>query len=105
VTQHWATLHLAGHDIQVIIEENLQVDGDKAYGCYDENTLTITICAGLPTSLFWETLVHECIHAVMRLYTLTERLSSEEEEELFTAVLGTSLHQMLKPFIRSQGEG
>jgi hypothetical protein len=93
----WRTLQLGGLEVRVyLVPEDELPD---AYGTH--NKFEIRLRNNMPKDLFWQTLVHECSHAVFEAYGLGEFLANTNDEEKVVALLAAGVHQMLKPFIGS----
>ena len=94
--QYIGSLPLAGHEVKVFIVEDLRDErGEELYGQSNPRDLGIDILAGLPSSVFWDTLVHETTHMVIAFYGLDDRFKDEDDEESFVSVLASGIHQML----------
>lgn len=86
-------LVVASRRIAIAYEDNLRVPcdcsedvckGAKAYGVFDENDFTISIDTAVSEGRFADTLMHECLHAIIECagldVTLDEAQTGLEEQ-------------------------
>ena len=64
----------------------------NAAGCWDSDKRIITIVPGMEGAAYWDTLIHECVHAISDLHALGLC-------EAQVSSLGVGLAQALAPVI------
>lgn len=90
-SKKWLTLKLAGMNVPVYLNQDF-----GHFGEYDEVDIRIFIREGLRHSVAVNTLIHECIHAIINDAHI--QLSDKVEEQICRAVAG-GLQQMLGKYI------
>jgi len=90
-TKKWLTVKLAGMKIPVYLHPDF-----GHFGEYDETDVRIFIRDGLRHSVAVNTLIHECIHAIINDAHI--HLKDQVEEQLCRAI-ASGLQQMIGKYI------
>lgn len=88
-------IKLGAFDIPVILESNLEIDGEECVGLWNSRELTITLDPSMNPQHMASTFLHEIIHAVFWNTGITFALP-EGYEETLTAALCCGLYQVIK---------
>ena len=88
-----ASIPILGHDIKIVFEEDLLIDGDKVWGYYHEDNEIIHIRES-DNANYEKTILHETIHAILSITGYSHGILNEDVEESLVRVLESGLSQL-----------
>lgn len=85
------TIHIGYQDIKILTVDFL----DEAVGAYVPDRSEIRIKEGTEGRELLNTLLHECLHAVVQCYGMRDDFKDHEHEEKIINALGNGLTEVL----------